>query len=278
MPDSNPPLRNIYTYDHSPAVVSTHSWRTVANSAAYVIPVLRPDDADYAILDVGCGPGSITIDLAQRCPRARVVGLEPTEEPLARARAAAAAAGVANLTFATGDIHALPFPDDSFDLVHAHQVLQHVEDPVHALRELRRVCRAGGGVVAARDSDRLSWFPEDNAGIAAFVALDYKVRGASGGHPHCGRMLHAWARDAGFDLARVQRSAAAWCFSSPDERRYWGGSFGARARASGFVDTAVSGGFTTREELEEMARGWDRFVEDEDAWFGLLHAEILAWK
>ena len=58
------------------------------------------------------------------------------------------------------DVHTLGFPDDTFDVVHAHQVLQHVADPVRALREMARVCRPGG-VVAVRDSDyaAFAWYP-----------------------------------------------------------------------------------------------------------------------
>src|ERR687893_252687 len=54
----------------------------------------------------------------------------------------------------------LPFDDGAFDFVHAHQLLQHLSDPVAALREMRRVCRPGG-VVAARDADyaAMTWFP-----------------------------------------------------------------------------------------------------------------------
>ncbi len=55
-----------------------------------------------------------------------------------------------NVRFATGDVYALDFDDASFDVVHAHQVLQHLQDPVAALRELRRVLRPGGDARGAR--------------------------------------------------------------------------------------------------------------------------------
>lgn len=56
----------VYTTDHSSSVLRTHGWRTAANSAGYLIPHLRPE---MTILDVGCGPGSITTDLALLVPQ-----------------------------------------------------------------------------------------------------------------------------------------------------------------------------------------------------------------
>ena len=74
-----------------------------------------------------------------------------------------------------GDVHALDFPDHTFDVVHAHQVLQHVADPVTALREMRRVTKPGG-VIAVRDSDyaAFTWFPELPA-LDEWLALYQKV-------------------------------------------------------------------------------------------------------
>src|SRR4051794_4046759 len=137
-----------YTHGHADAVLRSHRWRTAENSAAYLLPHLRPG---LSLLDVGCGPGSLTADLAVRVAPGRVVALDSAATPLDEARAAAAAAGV-DVDVRVGDAYAIDLPDDSVDVVHAHQVLQHVTDPVAVLREMARVCRPGG-VVAARDAD-----------------------------------------------------------------------------------------------------------------------------
>src|SRR4051794_23454404 len=129
-----------YTHGHADSVLQSHRWRTVENSAAYLAPHLRPG---LGVLDVGCGPGTITVDLAERVAPGRVVGLDVSADPLDEARALAAGRGV-QVPFEVGDVYALGAPDDSFDVVHAHQVLQHLTDPVAALREMARVCRPGG--------------------------------------------------------------------------------------------------------------------------------------
>ncbi|KFY41825.1 hypothetical protein V494_02777 [Pseudogymnoascus sp. VKM F-4513 (FW-928)] len=259
---------SVYTTDHATSVLQTHKWRTVANSAAYLIPYLKPG---MTILDIGCGPGSISIDLARLTPDSHVTGID-VADPLAEARASAVALGVNNVEFKVGDIHALDFPDDSFDVVHVHQVLQHISDPVKAIREMRRVAKPGG-IVAARESASMEWFPE-SAGITAWRDITGKVSRAKGGNPHPGSGIHSWAREAGFERSQITCSTGSWCFSSNEERAYWGGSMAERALSSGFAKIAVDGGYATMEELKDISNAWLDFVDDDNAWFGLLHGEI----
>ncbi|KFY71601.1 hypothetical protein V499_08190 [Pseudogymnoascus sp. VKM F-103] len=260
---------SIYTTDHASSVLQTHKWRTVANSAAYLLPYLKPG---MTILDVGCGPGSISIDIARLVPGSHVTGID-VADPLNEARDSAAAIGVTNVVFKVGDIHALDFPDASFDVVHAHQVLQHISDPVLALREMRRVAKPGG-IVAARESASMAWFPESE-GITAWRDLTARVSRAKGGNPHPGSGIHSWAREAGFEKSQVACSTGSWCFSTDEERAYWGGSMAERALSSGFAKIAIEGGYATMEELKDISKAWLDFVDDDLAWFGLLHGEIV---
>jgi ubiquinone/menaquinone biosynthesis C-methylase UbiE len=109
------PLRHeTYTHGHAPATVAQHGRRTAEEAAAFLLPSLRPG---MRLLDVGCGPGSITRGLAQRLAPGEVVGLDLSRETLAAARADAAARGLTNLTYAEGSVYELPFPDQSFDAV-----------------------------------------------------------------------------------------------------------------------------------------------------------------
>ncbi|MFC4496218.1 methyltransferase domain-containing protein [Streptomyces ovatisporus] len=259
-----------YTHGHHASVLRSHTWRTAANSAAYLVGELSPDTH---LLDVGCGPGTITADLAALVPGGRVTGLDAVPDVLEQARANAAARGLSNTAFTTGDVHALGFADDSFDVVHAHQVLQHVGDPVGALREMRRVCRPGG-MVAARDSDygAMFWYPH-TGGLDEWRELYRRVARGNGGEPDAGRRLHAWAREAG--LSRITASSGMWCFATPEERRWWSDLWAERTLASSFARTAVDGGYATTAQLRAAARSWREWGAREDGWFGVPHGEIL---
>ena len=259
-----------YTHGHHESVLRSHQWRTAANSAGYLLGDLRPG---LHVLDVGCGPGTITLDLARRVPGGRVVGIDQADAALAAARSAAEHAGVDNVSFEPGDAYDLAFDDRTFDVVHAHQVLQHLTDPVAALREMRRVCRRDG-VVAVRDSDypAMAWHPAEPA-LDRWLALYCLVARSNGGEPAAGRHLTSWARAAGF--RRVTSSASAWCFAVETDRRWWGETWAERVVSSALAERAVEIGAATRDELADIARGWRRWVADPDGWFGVLHSEVL---
>src|SRR4051794_11291845 len=122
-----------YTHGHHESVLRSHTWRTVENSAAYLIPHIR---AGQTVLDVGCGPGTITIDLAERVAPGRVLGVDASPDVIAQASVTAAERGLGNISFATGDAYALDFVDDCFDIVHSHQTLQHLANPAAVLAEM----------------------------------------------------------------------------------------------------------------------------------------------
>jgi ubiquinone/menaquinone biosynthesis C-methylase UbiE len=258
-----------YTHGHSEPVLQSHRWRTVENSAAYLLPALRPG---LDLLDVGCGPGTITVDLAARVAPGRVLGIDVSPDPLPEARAAAEQAGV-EAAFAVGDVYALEAADDSFDVVHAHQVLQHLTDPVAALREMARVCRPGG-VIAVRDVDyaTFTWFPAD-AGLTRWLELYYSVHRHNDAEPDAGRRLLSWAHAAG--LRDLVATSSSWCFASPAEREWWGDSWAGRATASSFAEQAVAYGLASPAELGEIAAAWRRWRDADDGWLGMLHGELL---
>lgn len=262
--------RNRYTHGHHETVLRSHRWRTAQNSAGYLLPHLEPGQR---LLDVGSGPGTITVDLARGVAPGRVTALETSTEVLELTAQAAREAGV-DLEPAVGDVHDLPFEDDSFDIVHAHQVLQHVADPVQALREMRRVCRPGG-LVAARDADygAFTWFPADPV-LDDWLKVYQAVARANGGEPDAGRRLLGWALDAG--LTDVEPGASVWCFATPQDRAYWCGMWADRVRDSALADQAVEQDVATDADLREMAQAFRRLQEDPAGWFLVPHAEILA--
>ncbi|MEV5432110.1 class I SAM-dependent methyltransferase [Streptomyces sp. NPDC052701] len=267
---SGPQETAVYTHGHHESVLRSHTWRTAANSAAYLLGSLRPG---MRILDIGCGPGTITADLAELVPDGHVTGVDRAPGVLEQARATAEARGLANVDFAVADVHALDFPDGAFHVVHAHQVLQHVGDPVRALREMRRVT-GPGGLVAVRDADyaAMTWYPA-SPGMDEWLDLYRRVARANGGEPDAGRRLKSWALRAGF--ADVTATSSTWTFSAPDERAWWSGLWADRTVASDYARLAVEGGHATEETLRAVAAAWREWGGREDGWFGVLHGEIL---
>jgi SAM-dependent methyltransferase len=257
-----------YTHGHHESVLRSHKWRTVDNSAAYLVPRLTPG---ISVLDLGCGPGTITVDIGRRVAPGRVLGVDASSAVIEDARRDAG--GGSNVEFVVGDLYRLDTTGDTFDIVHAHQVLQHVPDPVGALREMKRLCTPGG-VVAARDSDYggFRWYPDEPA-IDRWLTLYRQIARRNGGEPDAGRFLLAWAHAAGFD--DVQAGTSSWCFATPDDRAWWGGLWADRMTNSAIARQSVAEGFATEIELREIADGWRRWAAHPDAWYAVLHGEIV---
>jgi SAM-dependent methyltransferase len=261
-------MADVYTHGHHESVLRSHLWRTAENSAAFLLPHLTPD---AKVLDVGCGPGTITVGLADRVPRGHVTGIDASEQVIAQARELAE--DRANLDFTTGDVYALDYPDGAFDVVFAHQILQHLSDPVRALREMGRVTRPGG-LVAAREGDfgGMTWYPELPI-MDEWLTLYRRVARGNGGEPDGGRHLHVWAREAG--LTDVTNSSSNWTYATEAEREWWGGLWAERTVKSAFAANATGGGHATGEYLERIADGWRAWAAHQDGWFLLPNGEIL---
>ncbi|KKY15040.1 putative ubie coq5 [Phaeomoniella chlamydospora] len=261
-----------YAHGHHSSVVNSHARRTAQNSFAFLLPHIRPA---HTILDLGCGPGTITCDIASLVPQGRVIGTDAVEDVLVQARDIASSRGLHNIKFEAVDANSLPYPDAHFDIVYCHQLLQHVQDPINILREMRRVTKPNG-LVAVREADYKSfaWSP-DSPGLDAWAVLYEKVARANGGEPNAGRYLLSWARKAGFGVEDVQFSWNAWCYAH-EEATWWGNSWADRALYSGFAKTALEKGIVrTEENLKEISEAYKEWAKEEDGLFIIPNGEIL---
>lgn len=260
-----------YTHGHHESVLRSHTWRTAENSAAYLLPSLQPGQS---VLDVGCGPGTITADFALLVAPGTVVGIDASAEVVEQAARSAEGSGLSNLRFEVGDLFAPEYPDASFDVIHLHQVLQHLGEPAAALVALRRVL-APGGVLAARDSDysAFTWAPADPA-LDRWMELYLAVTDRNGHDACIGPRLMGHALDAGFGSVEV--SSSTWTYADPESRAWWGGLWADRVRYSRFGEQAVGYGLSSGEELESIAAAWLRWASAPDAVFVIPHVEILA--
>lgn len=213
---AEPTPQSSYVTGYRPSQVIQHEWRTAENSAAYMLPALesmRQQKPQLSMVDVGAGSGTISLSLARRIPDGHVTAVDLSDEILARARQAAQAAGVANMSFQQADVYALPFADGAFDVTHAHQVLCHLAEPVRAIKELLRVTRPGG-LVALRETDMRTWclWP-DTPAVRRSHELWVKTHALSGASVNAGRQILGWALEAGARPETITMSFGTWSHS-----------------------------------------------------------------
>ncbi|CAK9092896.1 unnamed protein product [Durusdinium trenchii] len=243
-----------YTHGHAASVVSQHGARTVEDSAQFLLPFLRPH---VKLLDVGCGPGSITRGFASRV--SSVVGVDSSAEVIATAKAK---------------------EDETFDVVFAHQLLQHLSEPLRALQEMRRVCKAGG-LVAARE---VAYSTMQGApvlpGLHRWREVYMMTARRNGGEPDAGLYLKKWMNSAGFTSLRFTTSTVTHSDSGTDAaaaKRFFGESWATRTLET-FGPQAVAFGFCSAGELDEMAAAWRSWAQDSSATFVYVNGEVVAEK
>lgn len=260
-----------YTHGHHASVLAQHRRRTAAEAAAFLLPHLRPG---MRVLDVGCGPGSITVGLAAAVAPGAVLGIDLAgADVLAIGRALAAEQGLTNVHFAQEDLFALRAAEP-FDVIYAHQVLQHLADPVAALRAMRALLRPGG-LVAVRDSDygTCTWSPPDPH-LERWLALYHAVARRNGAEADAGRYLSGWVRAAGFTDLRL--SGTTWTFPGYDAVATWASSWAERTTESHLARKAIEYGLATTDELQEIAAGFRAWGQRPEAFFSIGHIEVLA--
>jgi SAM-dependent methyltransferase len=229
--------------------------RTAAEWVPFFLPHLRPG---MSLLDCGCGVGSITLDLAERVVPGQVVGVDIDAGQLEVARAAAARRGVGNAHFEVASIHDLPFPEASFDAVFAHTLLLHLRDPLHALRQLRRMLKPGGiACVSDDDYGTVVYAPADPA-QERFWALMMRVGEHNGASPHYSRHLRRLMLEAGFVRSEGHAIATDHYGTLDATRRY------------SWQCERLMGNPVVRALI--LAEGWA-----DEAELAQLHAAILAW-
>lgn len=228
------------------------------------------------LLDVGCGPGSITRGLAEHLAPGEVIGVDLAGEALEAARQDAASRSIVNLRYEEASVYDLPFADASFDVVFAHQVLQHLGEPLTAIREMLRVLRAGG-LIAVRDVDweTAAYWPRD-PWIDRFIGGHLQTWAQNGGDPTIGRKLRALCNESGVE--HLQVTAAPWCYATAAETQAWGDSYAERLLTSPMGARLVERGNATREDLEVMATAFRAWARHPDAFWVFTQVAALGRK
>ncbi len=229
-----------------------------------------------SLLDVGCGPGSITLGLAQVVAPGHVTGINHDWEHLEAAKARAAKQGATNMTFQLGDAFALPFEEGTVDAAFENNMFTHLaQNSIQAASDVYRVLKPGG-FLAARDVDASAvvWgnFTEPLRELDRLFIAWHQSRGSD---ITLGKRLPTILREAGF--TNTIKRVSADTKGDPEATRSHAditislldGPFGRDIVDNGWADQY------TVEQLKESIREWG---EHPDAFFANVHVEVIGWK
>ncbi len=257
-----------YTHGYESKFVEYLEGREVSKDAAFFQPHLN---SEMSLIDCGCGPGTITIDLAGFITSGHVVGIDLEEKQINLAREHALERKVPNVKFEVGDIYELPFPDNTFDAAFAHTVLQHLVDPVKAAMEIHRVLKPGG-IIGVREEDTAGFIISPfTPKFEELMELYVRTWKHNGGDPYFARRQRAVLHEAGF--VRVEASASAESYGTPESTRKMGEMMAKYMYTH--LDTAIQLNWVDAATVETLTAEWRSWGEHPDAFFGVLFCEAI---
>ena len=243
--------------------------------AAFLLRYIRPD---MAVLDCGCGEGTITVGLAEAVPEGRIVGIDLRRRDLFTARRYATALGIGNLSWCAADASRIPFCDAQFDAVLCHSVLETVDTPISVVSELRRVTKHGGLVGAASvDYGGLILGGQKTSGPQRFYEIRQQLwRSARIAEPNTGRRLRGLFEEAQFN--RVEAFADYISYGTPDRVRAFACDRAMECRNQELHAAVQHQGIAATAELPYLASAWEGWGNDAGAFFAFAWCRVLAWR
>ena len=262
-----------YTMGYSDEFQKLLGRRNAASNAAHLLPHLK---AGLRVLDFGCGPGTISMGLAKAVHPGELQGIDMEESQIEMARAAAAVGGHDNACFRGGDVTALPFEDDSFDVAHCHAVLMHVPDTQAVLAEVKRVLRPGGIVSCREMIGDSTFFAPDPGDLSGAMATFLKLLEANRGHPQMGKELKGAILEAGF--TDIEASASFESYSTIDDIHFFHGFAVGWFFSPDVVEVVTKHGLASPEQIDAWRRTLDEWRDNRGAFAAVGWGEVLARK
>jgi len=268
----NRPGEEAYTFGYSPTATQMMAARNAKTDAAFFVPHLR---TDMEVLDCGCGPGSITLGLAEVVSSGHVLGVDLEASQIDLARAEAAKRGIVNARFDVADVRHLPFPDATFDAVFGHTILMQFGNPLPVLKEMWRVLKPGG-LCGLREPafDGNLYEPPDGA-RQQYLSLFMRLLEHNGGDPRVGRRLGGLLYDVGF--SRVTTSASYEVAGTPEAKRLAFEGY-ARLCEEGWMKQAISLGWISRDARDKLVAALRSEGAKPGSFAAAAFGEAVGWK
>ncbi len=264
--------RPFYGYD-SATIQRSYTNRDAVQVADFLVPRLSEG---MSVLDCGCGPGPLTLGFAEIVAPGRVVGIDIEPTMIDQANQLKADGGPDNLEFQVGDIYDLSFEDGEFDVVFSSAVIEHLSDPVRALREVLRVTKPGGIGAVIRTDWSFPFIVPECPELSRFFELFEGGFNRIGGSLNRGRFLSAHMREAGFDVVEFQTNMSQLL-----------GQSAASASAETYISwieniplfqESIDLGITTDAELKSMVTGIREWAKHPDAYLSLARGHAIGVK
>jgi ubiquinone/menaquinone biosynthesis C-methylase UbiE len=284
-----------YTFGHTKTTTASHASRTIYSDAAFLLPYIQPH---HSILDVGCGPGTITIGFAGLVPDGKVTAVDISEVVLEQAKGTFAQAEEtlrSRVSCVQADIitKGLPFPDNEFDIIYASQLFSHFpppDIPLIALREMKRVLKPGG-ILATRDAAAVLFYPFKLEFERLWFRNVWKgVKTDDFIGPLMGRFFRAlgWNIDAdeadehnkaeGSQGRIIMTTSTSNTVVNLQNRRAYADLYTPRlVEGEPFRKSWEDAGVSVK-EIQECVDLWEAWVATEDAIVTTVQCNYLAWK
>jgi SAM-dependent methyltransferase len=239
--------------------------RRLQDQASSLVALLHADTAYPAgasILEAGCGVGAQTVTLAARSPQALFTSIDRSAASLAKAQAAVAAKGLTNVTFRQADIFDLRFARQSYDHVFVCFVLEHLAQPVEALKALQGVLKPHGTITVIEGDHGSAYFHPDSEFARRAVGCQVELQARAGGDAMIGRRLFPLLKEAGFASPRVSPRMVYVDASKPA----WVDGFTRKtftAMIEGVRAAAIAGGLMSPDDFDRGVADLHRTAEND---------------